>query len=468
VAAQHFTSRPDLRPPQILVSTRPPDPRHESFVFTDTHGGNSQQGPLIIDRSGELVWFNPVSAHGTTGQRVFNVRVQSYRGEPVLTWWQGKIVGAHGQGHYEIVDESYRQVGRVQAGNGYLGDLHEFRLTDEGTALLTSYGQAVGPIPRHQGDGLRQGTYLYGVVQEVDVATGKVLLEWRSDHHIPVEASMHLPTPADPKVPWDYFHVNSIAVDPSDGNLLISGRNVWACYKVHRRTGEVMWTLGGRLSDFVQGDGARFAFQHHVIPHGDGLVTIFDNESGPPNQATQSRGLVLSLDRGRRQATLVREYLHDPPVLSEALGSVQALEPGGAFIGWGDSSYFTEYDVQGNVVLDARLAPGVTSYRAFQDIWHGRPHHVPKMAIKRRSSSGAGAVSGAADVYASWNGATVHRRWRVLGGPHRGAVDRVLAHGRVTGFETRLAVSNPARWMAVEALDGDGHRLSRSEPVRLA
>jgi Arylsulfotransferase (ASST) len=299
-------------------------------------------------------------------------------------------------------------------------------------------------------------------VQEVDVATGKVLMEWRSDEQIPVEASMHLPPPADPRVAWDYFHVNSVAVDPSDGNLLISGRNTWACYKVHRHTGKVIWTLGGSRSDFEQAQGARFAFQHHVVPHDNGLITIFDNESGPPNQASQSRGLVLSLDHAARQATLVREYLHHPPVLSAALGSVQALDGGGAFIGWGDSSYFTEYDLDGGVVLDARLAAGVTSYRAFHDAWRGEPVHRPRIAVRRRADRG----DRGADVYASWNGATVHRRWRVLGGSRADALVQ-LSSTAVTGFETRIALRGAPRWVAVEALGPDGRALARSTPQRV-
>jgi hypothetical protein len=376
----------------------------------------------------------------------------------VLTWWQGSIVGAHGQGHYEIVDQSYRQIGRVQAGNGYKGDLHEFRLTDRGTALLTSYGQATGEIPDHTGTGTRRGAYLYGVAQEVDIATGEVLLEWRSDHHVAVSASEQLPPPQDPRNPWDYFHINSIAVDPDDNNLIISGRNVWAFYKVRRETGEVMWTLGGRDSDFELGEGAGFAFQHDVIPHGDGRFTIFDNESGPPNRASQSRGLVLKVDDGSRTATLARQYLHDPPVLSAALGSVQALESGGAFIGWGDSAYFTEYDPHGGVVLDARLAKGVLSYRAFQEAWTGEPIHAPKLAAER---TGFGAR-----VYASWNGATVHRHWRVLGGLQR---DRLqpLRTAKVSGFETTIAVPSAPSWLAVEALSHDGQPLARSEPTRV-
>ena len=52
---------------------------------------------------------------------------------------------------------------------------------------------------------------------------------------------------------FDYFHINSIDVD-ADGHLLVSARNTWAVYKVHRRTGEVLWRLGGKRSSFRMGE----------------------------------------------------------------------------------------------------------------------------------------------------------------------------------------------------------------------
>ena len=42
-----------------------------------------------------------------------------------MAYCVGAVVSAHGQGHYEIYDQSYRQVAQVYAGNGYQGDLHE-------------------------------------------------------------------------------------------------------------------------------------------------------------------------------------------------------------------------------------------------------------------------------------------------------------------------------------------------------
>ena len=452
-----FHSRRDLRPPQILVDRRPSDPRRSTFVFTDCHGGRGQQGPIIIDRSGRLVWFHPVSDHGSAAQRVMNLRVQTYRGQPVLTWWQGGVIGGHGAGHYEICDQRYRQVARVQAGNGYVGDLHEFQLTERGTALLTAYGQATGEIPTPDRRATREGAYWFGVAQEVDVETGRVLLEWRSDDHVPVSASRLTP-PRSATQPWDYFHMNSLAVDPTDDNLVISARNTWSAYKVHRDTGELLWTLGGDAGDFRMGESTEFAFQHDVVPRGGGRYTIFDNEAGPPDHAAQSRGLVLAVDESARTVSFVREYLHRPAVLSQALGNVQELEDDGAFVGWGESSYFTEYDGSGEAVLDVHLSGGVISYRAFLDGWAGEPAHLPRAAVVR---AGRGA-----QVYASWNGATVHRRWRVLGGARRGALTQSLRVADVTGFETRVDIARAPAWIAVEALDERGSVAARSDPVR--
>jgi hypothetical protein len=452
-----FQSRPDLRPPRIEMDRTPPSPELTNLIFTETHGGPGQQGPVVLDRGGRLVWFRPLSEHGTAGLRAFNVRVQSYRGEPVMTWWQGAVVSGHGQGHYELWNQRYRRIGQVHAANGYRGDLHEFVLTDRGTALFTCFGQAKGQIPRHQGPGTRQGAYFYGVVQEIDVATGKLLLQWRSKDHVSVQDSYHLPPPPSPRVAWDYFHVNGISVDPSDQNLLISSRNTWTIYKVHRHTGELIWRLGGKRSDFEIEPQAHFAFQHHITAHPGGLLTIFDNEGGPPREASQSRGLVVKVDERRRRVTFVRQYLHDPAVSSPALGSVQELDGGRMFVGWGDSGYFTEYDHEGRVTVDGRLA-GSLSYRAFQAPWAGRPGHHPHVAVKRDGK--------AAQVYASWNGATQHHRWRVLAGQDPASLTE-QAVSDVAGFETAITVPGTPAWLAVEAIDRAGSVIGRTPPRRI-
>ena len=445
-----FQSRPDLTPPQIVVDVSKPGVA-DGMIVTESHSGPGQRGPMILDSNGGLVWFKPLSKRG--GPRAYNVQVQRYRGQPVLCWFVGFVVSAHGVGHYEIYDQSYREVAQVHAGNGYQGDLHEFFLTDAGTAIFTSYGRGAGRV---QSSGrTRQVNYFYGVVQEVDVATGSVLFQWRSDQHIPLNASYTSP-PFSSSHTWDYFHINSIAIDPADGNLVVSARNTWACYKIHRRTGRVLWTLGGKYSDFHLTPQMRFAFQHHVVPHPGGVVTIFDNEGGPPREASQSRALVLALDERARRVRYYKQYLHRPPVSAGALGSVQPVGRGHTFVGWGNPSYFTEFDRFGRVLLDGRLAPHAASYRAFKQPWTGQPVTDPDLALIRSGP--------AADLYVSWNGATQVASWRVLGGESAQTLSE-LGITPKRGFETRISVAQAPAWLTVQALDEWGRVLGSSAPT---
>lgn len=441
---QVFRSRPDLRPAAVIIDVHATPEAVPGLVFTNSAAGPGQQGGFIIGPSGQLVWFFP--ARG-----VHNVQVQSFKGQPVLTWFEGRLVDEHGLGHYEVYDSRYRQVAQVHAAGGYQGDLHEFLLTEKGTALFTCYGRARGDLSGV--GGAKDGSYYYGVVQEVDVATGKLLFEWRSDDHVRF-AESYVPVVKTSQFPWDYFHINSINVDPTDNNLIVSSRNTWTAYKLDRRSGKVLWRLGGKGNDFTIGPRAHFAFQHDVQRHPDGTLTVFDDEAGPPDEAKQSRGLVLALDEPKRTVKFVQQYHHSPPVLTQVLGSVQDLSNGHRFVGWGRSSYFTEYDASGRAVFDGRLAAGTSSYRAYKQQWEGHPAEPPAVSV----------VSGTktATLYASWNGATVLDHWVVLGGPHP---DRLspLGAARSAGFETAITVPGPPAYVAVEAIDSAGATVGRSQ-----
>ncbi|HVA85402.1 MAG TPA: arylsulfotransferase family protein, partial [Candidatus Saccharimonadales bacterium] len=95
---------------------------------------HEQAGAVIADDHGGVIWEQPLPHRET-----MNFRVQTYQGRPALTWWQGYITLGHGVGHYVIADSAYATLATVDAGNGLSADLHAFRLTDRGTALLTSY-----------------------------------------------------------------------------------------------------------------------------------------------------------------------------------------------------------------------------------------------------------------------------------------------------------------------------------------
>jgi Arylsulfotransferase (ASST) len=449
VLPRRFVSRPDLRPPAITVTTQAvsASPGHvliAPFQISAQTGGG--YGSLIVDSRGEPIWFKPEPKLTAMG-----LRVQHYKGAPVLTWYEGDVLGAYG-GEFVIVDQSYRELQRVRAGNGEHGDLHEFLITSRGTALVSIYSNTPTDITPVGGTAAGQATE--GVIQELDLETGKVLFEWRSLAHVGLDESM-LPTVRNDVS--DYFHLNSIGVD-TDGHLLVSARNTSTVYKIHRSTGQVLWRLGGKRSDFTIVPGAEFSFQHDARRHADGTITIFDNNAAAPNATTPARPIRLALDLQGMTARLVGEYRPETPHVAWAMGNLQQLPDGGAFVGWGTGGAFTEFAPDGAVRYDAALADGSVTYRAFRSTWVGRPAEPPTLALTRDASG--------TTAHVSWNGATEVAHWRADVGPHRDAL-RPAVTVRRTGFETSLPLGARHGLVAVVALDASGRELGRSATHRL-
>jgi hypothetical protein len=441
---RHFVSRPDLRPPKLTVlrhgKTAP------GHLFLAPSSGPGQRGVLIADSTGEPVWFHPTTPH-----TAMNFRTGVYHGKPVLTWWEGKATSGLGTGTHVILDDSYRVVARVPAGGGRQSDLHEFLITPENTALLTSY--IVREADLRSVGGPSSGKVIGGLVQEIALPSGRVLFQWNSLDHVAIDET-HSPYIGHP---LDYFHINSIDL-ASDGSLLVSARNTWAVYKISRRTGEVRWRLGGKRSDFKMGRGTVFAWQHDARHVGHDRITIFD-DGAQPQVEPQSRGLVIQLDPKARTASLVRKYVHRPNrIVSRFMGNMQALDNGNVMIGWGSEPWLTEFGPDGRMEFDMRLPKGGQNYRAFRLPWHGRPVLPPKAVYRYAHGQGT--------VYVTWNGATEVAAWRLESGPRPAALRAGAAVAR-KGFETALRTTPGDKWARAVALDASGHVLGRSKPIRV-
>jgi hypothetical protein len=438
-----FHTRPDLRIPGLSVSTSSEQVAPGLIFIAPYNAPTGQQaGAVIVDNTGSPVWEQPLAGLVTT-----NLRVQRYRKAPALTWWQGLIENGHGVGKYVIAGSDYAPLRTVQAGNGLQGDLHEFLLTERGTALLTTYQTRT--IDLSSVGGSKQGTIQDAIFQELDLASGQVLLEWHSLDHIALSESYWPLSEL-----WDYVHINSIDVD-RDGNLLVSSRNTHTVYKIDRRSGEIIWRLGGKHSDFGLGHDATFAWQHDARRQPDGTLTLFDNE-GPPSGAAQSRAIMLSLDEHRLQAKLQRAYHHPSPLLATSQGSVQLLPGGNVLVGWGAEPYVSEFSPSGELLFDGQLGTDYLSYRAFRLPWTGIGQGRPAVVAAR-----SGRVI---DLWASWNGDTRTRFWVVLAGGATGSLVPAAARPR-EGFETALRVHGDARRIAVRAIDYGGQTLQQSETI---
>ena len=465
VARRRYRSRPDLSSAPVAVAS-PLGSVAPGLVFLTPNNGLAPDGLLIADNTGKPVWIRP-----DTGSNAANFGVATYRGKPVLTWWEGSVNGGYGSGQLVIMDETYSELLRLGAGNGRKADIHEFQITPAGTALVLTDGGVPDPAGASPGPWQNWDC----IIEEIDIATGNVLFEWHSADHIPADESVLAPpsptpspspatpaglaplaTAAAPTQPvYDSVHANAIELD-TDGNFLVSARNTSTIYKVDRATGAIRWRLGGKKSDFTMGAGTTFALQHDARRHPDGSLTIFDDGQAP---GTTSRAIVLDVDEVAMTANLVRSYAHPHAKLATSQGNMQVLPNGNVFVGWGSTGYASEFAPDGKLVFDADFHGSIQSYRCFRFPWVAQPVEAPALAVDSPAD-------GSTTVYASWNGATEVVTWAVLGGPDADHLAPLGSFPR-TDFETSMVAKAASGVLVVQALDTTGAILGTSPAVTI-
>ncbi|MEJ2613740.1 MAG: aryl-sulfate sulfotransferase [Ignavibacteriaceae bacterium] len=284
-----------------------------------------------------------------------------------------RIAGGAWQSRYIILDSTLAAVDTFQCGNGYVADVHDFKLLPNGHAVLIATDPE--PMDMSQYGGNPNATVLGCIVQELD-ASKNVIFQWRSWAYIPITDSYYDLTTKT----VDYFHQNAVDVD-RDGNFLLSSRNLSQIIKIDRNTGNIIWKLGGKENDFTfineheENSPTYFSYQHDiaVLPNGD--VTLFDN--GNQHSTQYSRAVEYKLDQVNKTAELVWDYRHSPDIFAPAMGSVQRLPNGNTLVGWGGAGsaagnpILTEVHPDKSVAFEMSFPANQTSYRAFKFPWNG-------------------------------------------------------------------------------------------------
>jgi len=340
--------------------------RGDVFI-SPSAGARSAGGLEILSLSGKEIWFKAIPAHETAA----DFRTQTLYGKPVLTYWVGTGFGGASNGTDYILNQDYQQIAAVKAGDGLRTDGHDFLITPQNTALILSYKIARANLTSIGGAGDQK--VMDGIVQEIDIKTGRVLWQWNSADYVPYSAS-EIPLPSSSNTPWNWFHINAVQLGP-DGTLLISSRYTWTVYDVNRKTGVIEWRLGGKNSTFklqtaagqsLDDAGEIFAFQHDPVYLGDDTLTVFDNDDG---EASHSRTVTIKLNFAMDTATLEASNAQPEGLTVAAMGSVQTLSNGDQFVDWGALPYVSEFSATGRLLFNAELPRGVDSYRGYVLPW---------------------------------------------------------------------------------------------------
>jgi hypothetical protein len=429
-----------------------------------------------MDQAGNPVWFRPLDSIYTQNT---DFKVQSYKEKPVLTMWQGTISGTQSAdpnlpagdpepgAYYLIINQNYEVIKIVTAQKGYTADVHEFTITKRNTALFTAVKQVPADLTPYGGP--VNGYFDNYSIQEVDLRTGKLLFFWNVLTHVdPADSMLPASSATDSNNIWDCYHVNSVEEGPNN-TLLISMRNMWAIYNIDKKTGNIIWQLGGKHSDFTFNPNATFSWQHDARHRPGNRISLFDDaccasEDSPPEGP--ARGLILRLDFHSMTAKVDRTYYHNPNLKVPSQGNVQKLSNENQFVGWGQEPYLSEFANAGNTeenpslnfLYDMQFPNQNLSYRAFKNKWVGLPCYPPSIAINLFCED-------AAIVYASWNGSTETVAWRVLAGPTPKRLSVVVYSTPRTGFETAICVNSAGPYFQVRAVNSSGKIIGTSRIV---
>lgn len=357
---------------------------------------------IRVNTEGNIVYYRNVGCIGTDlmaenfmAQDTEDGRFYTYYVELKPEWRNAN--GGFSSGMYVVMDENYSEVNYITLnanedknhshGEGYL-DQHEFVMLGANHWIALSYTPMfVENLPGNGIDGGNTGYVYAGIIQEVE--NGQIIQEINTvDYEIFYQSALECNdfknstdqgTADDFK---DYVHVNSVAIDPKDGNYIISMRHQYAVYKFNRETGELMWTLGGTqnefsgLDDVIDEEGNLFIGQHYVkyvdsaVVGNDSTITVFDNHTSFEENLTRTLEIVLDEEAKTATATATVIQGSDLDAMTQKVhwathcGSVEHQSDTSVIIGWGlhgifannpdtvnNQAVFTDYNPDSNTVV---------------------------------------------------------------------------------------------------------------------
>ncbi len=265
------------------------------------------------------------------------------------------------------------------------------------------------------------------------------------------------PAPRNPNTPYDYFHINSVSL-AADGNLIISSRHTWTVYEVDRRTGRIIWRLGGKHSDFRLGPGVRFAWQHNPVPVGRTRCGSSTTSRTARPSSRSSRIITLRLDRQRGRPRWSSSIEHPDGLSAPSQGNAEQLptatcsSDGGALAGSRSSARTAGCcSTRSSRPATTPTAPTASPGRATP----------PRRRRPRRDGTGRTRPSTPSGTARQTSPAG-----RILAGPDPGSPEPV-ASVPWNGLDTTTQLARHARWVEVAAEGASGQTLATSAPVRV-
>ncbi len=351
----------------VLSASRPDDPAPGYYLMG--LGLNAFSGPyaVILDSHGAVVWYR------RTTTPPLNVELLP---DGNLAWMNfgGVPFGVDANNGFEerSLDGTLVHTWKT---SGSPTDHHDMVALANGDTMMLSYHLRSDADVSVLG-GCSPGAtanVLDTWIQEI-TPDGTVAWEWHSEDpgHIGIAETPSTSCGLNVMSTWgtpsvtalDIQHANSLDVDPTTGDVIVSFRNLSAVMRIRKTDGAILWKLSGSapanpavphlqvLND--PHDGTAFQHDARLLPNGH--LTAFDNESAVAGAT--SRAVEYALDTDAGTATLVWQYPLSRQVTAFGLGSVRRQADGSTVIGWGPlQPLVTDLGPSGDVTLEVSQSP---------------------------------------------------------------------------------------------------------------
>jgi len=218
-----------------------------------------------------------------------------------------------------IMDENYNEIERInyllENGESIPLENHAYLYLGENHYILTAY-KAVAKETTIESE-TKKVYVMDSYIQEIK--DGKIIWEFNTTKYPELYKYSSLDDLDYEKPYQDYVHINSMEIDKTDGNLLCSYRNIDAVIKIDRKSGELIWILGGKGDEFGLTDKQKFSKQHSAISIGNNTIMVYDNG----NSNKKSRVLKIKIDEKNKTIEEYTEY--DTGIYAYMMGSVRVL-----------------------------------------------------------------------------------------------------------------------------------------------
>lgn len=342
---------------------------HKGYVLTSVHGLKliHPSYAIIMKPSSKIVWYrgneNPQYSAFHLQQHRLDKKVR-YSMHTQTDNFRTEFI----RGKHLLLDEKFNIIDEVQIlatdkHPAMPADEHEFVYIDDGHYIVLGYEVKKKYVKKYK----KKVTYIANIIQEQK--DGKVLFDWVSDEH-PEFYNFSTEQQVNSDSMPDYMHINSFDIDPKDNNIVFSSASGYNIIKINRKTGNIMWTLGGNEDQFNITKEQYFIRQHDVQITEDGDLLIFDNgDSDYLNKKIfnphPSRGIKFKLDEENKK--ILKAQILPFNDISKFMGSVQLLKDKNTMFGCGGNKKCIAriLNPKGKKLLDIQVQRPYFSYRSY-------------------------------------------------------------------------------------------------------